>query len=268
MAATYVDVTLEDMERFLKRGYRVLRPKKSESRGQVIYDLNISDNKIFVRVMTGIKPRGGIRGVGQDSIKVVMVANNRGLMKTQKIVKRTRNWRDNLQDRIEEMIEIYEEKPGYWKERAGAPSVPSETQPKSSPAPDSTPTPDTTFGDTHEGQFTRLRDGDWGAKIFGEASENDDAALYRKSGQKLNVTLIKRMWKGPDRYSGKYVEIWTFEPKGGRRRASDDGGDVFANENESDVDVEEETEAVGDKIAASVAARYAASRSGVSSESG
>lgn len=222
MAATYVEVPLEDMERFLRRGYRILHPKKGVSHGQIYYDLDISDGEIFIRVMTGIRPQGGIRGVGEDSIKVVMVANDRGLMKTQKIVKRTKNWKTSLQDRIEEMLEIYEAKPEYWKSRAQGGRAPS---PERAVPPSEAPPPETRLADPHEGQFTKYR-GEWSAKIFGRAEAGDRAILVSQKGSRAPVTLGSRLWKGQDRFGNRgYIEIWTFERADGRRYASGQGPD-------------------------------------------
>lgn len=219
MAATFTEVTLEDMEKFLKRAYRPLRPKKGEDRGEVYYDLNLSDNKIFIRIWTSIRPHSGQgAGVGQDAIRVTMVTKGgKPLVKKGKIVKRTKNWRHNVQDRVDGLLEDYEAKTGYWKNRQQErDEAPAEAKPA-----EPTPPPETEPGQHHEGAFTKLRNDAWGAKIFGQASAGDTATLATKGGKRLNVTLVEKSWSGKDRFSGKYVEVWSFEANGGRRYATD-----------------------------------------------
>ncbi len=220
MAAKFTEVTLEDMERFLKRAYRALRPKKGEERGEVYYDLNLSDNKIFIRVWTSLRTRSG-KGAekGTDAIRVTMLTKNgRPLVKKMKIVKRTQNWRNSLQDRIETLLEDYEAKIEYWKSRQTERD--SEKEDKKEEGNTAPPAPETKAGEHHDGIFTQLSSGGWGARIYGEGEEGDTATLVTKANKRLNVTLNQRTWKGKDRYSGKYVEVWTFT-KGGRRFATD-----------------------------------------------
>jgi len=231
MAAQFTEVTLEDMERFLKRAYRALRPKQGESRGEVYYDLNLSDNKIFIRVWTSIRPRSGTgAGVGQDAIRVTMITRaGKPLMPKGKIVKRTQNWRNSLQGRIEELLETYEAKTGYWKERqTNRDEGTTENQPKEE-SKQPLPEPETKQGETHEGQFTKLSGGDWGAKIFGEGHEGDHAFLTSKGGRRVKAVLVRRVWKGADRFSGKYTEIWTADigsgGGGGRKYSSEEASD-------------------------------------------
>jgi len=122
MAAQFTEISLEDMERFLKRGFRSMRPKKGEVRGEVYYDLSLSPN-VAVRIWTSVKPHSGMGAdVGQDAIRVQLwgVKSRRPLKKGKSpIVKRTQNWRNSLQDRIEDLIEEYEEKEDYWEGSGG-----------------------------------------------------------------------------------------------------------------------------------------------------
>lgn len=130
MAARYTEVTLEEIERFLKRGFRVLRPKEGTDRGEVYYDLFLSP-LVAIRVWTSIaKGREQAAGVGQDAIRVQLrgVKTNRPLMKGKAaIVKRTQNWRNSLQNRIEDLIEAYEDREDYWEARAGG-EAPSQAE--------------------------------------------------------------------------------------------------------------------------------------------
>jgi hypothetical protein len=140
MAAQFTEVTLEDMEKFLKRAFRILRPKKGDTRAEVYYDLSLSHN-VVIRVWTSISELRGVgAGVGQDAIRVQLISlrSQRPLMKGKApIVKRTQNWRSSLQEKIEDMIEAYEEKDEYWEARAvgeTAPAAPPPEPPKSEPS--------------------------------------------------------------------------------------------------------------------------------------
>lgn len=216
MAATYTEISLEDMDRFLRRAYRALRPKQGKDRGEVYYDLNLSDGNIFIRVWTSIRPSSGSgAGVGQDAIRVTMVTKGgRPLVKKGKIVKRTQGWKNNLQDRVDGLLEDYESKTGYWKNRQ---QERDDVKKDEEPVPEPPPPP---VGGAHNGQFAKDRSGKWLAKIFTEGHSGDDTILRTKAGKEARVVLDERVWKGKDRFSGNYSELWTFERRGGSRYAS------------------------------------------------
>jgi hypothetical protein len=131
MGAEYVEISLEEMDRFLKRAYRVLRPKRGVGRGIYYYDLHLSEN-VGVRVRTSISARRD-RGMeaGEGAIRVGLfnfkadrpIKDYGGKLP---IVKRTaggkknpRGWKTNLQNRIDEEIESYDEREDYWEQLAG-----------------------------------------------------------------------------------------------------------------------------------------------------
>jgi hypothetical protein len=225
MAATYVEVTLEDMERFLKRAYRVFRPKQGTGRGEVYYDLNVSDEKIFIRVWTSIRPRSGSgAGVGQDAIRVTMITKGgKPLVKRQKIVKRTKNWRSAIQDRVDTLLEDYEAKADSWKGRQKERDDEAEKE-KADEAKnqDSLPTPEFTNDSEHQGTFVRDRDsGAWNNTfIHSKGSPGDDVVVTNRAGNSVRGVLSERLWVGNMR--GKYTERWTFEKRGGSLRYSSD----------------------------------------------
>jgi len=145
MAAQYTEVTLQDMETFLKRGFRALRPQKGHSNGgEYYYDLQLSD-AVHLRIWTSIRKSSDMgAGVGEDAIRVQMmgVKSNRPLMKGKApIVKRTQGWKNSLQNRIEDAIEAYEEKPEYWDASGSkSPETPKTTEPSTSaPVPSGGP---------------------------------------------------------------------------------------------------------------------------------
>lgn len=221
MAATYTEVTLEDMEKFLKRGFRSMRPKQGVLRNEYYYELSISGN-VAIRVMTSIG-RGSNSGadVGADAIRVQLmgVGTKRPLMTGKApIVKRTQGWRNNLQDRIEDLLEAYEEKPDYWESKGGG-------QPLAAPAreevvddndgeayaDDMPPTPAPSV--ILKGTFTKVKGEEWGARIQGRGAPGARAILQTKSFRKVPVTLQTRVWSGTDRYNDGYVELWTIDQK-------------------------------------------------------
>lgn len=129
MAARYTEVTLEDMERFLKRAFRSLRPRKGVERGETFYDLRMSDNAA-IRVWTSIKGGGAVgAGKGKDAIRVQIVTR-KGLFSKAPIVKRTQNWRTSLQNRIDDAMDKYEEGENYWE------GTPKEKVQERPPGPD------------------------------------------------------------------------------------------------------------------------------------
>jgi len=123
MAAQYTEVTLEDMERFLKRGFRALRPKQGIKSGEYYYDLSLSPH-VIIRVWTSVGKHSATgAGVGQDAIRIQFLSGRTQIpMVSGKapIVKRTQGWRNSLQGKIEDLIEAYEEKADYWDSRGQA----------------------------------------------------------------------------------------------------------------------------------------------------
>lgn len=118
MAATYTEVSMADMETFLKRAFRALRPQRGTDRGEYYFDMHL-DNFARIRVWTSIHEGRGVSiGVGADAIRVQLLGQRAPLVKGKApIVKRTPNWRDNLRERIEEALEKYEDLQREWAER-------------------------------------------------------------------------------------------------------------------------------------------------------
>jgi len=116
MAAQFTDISLDDMETFLKRAFRALRPMLSpqQDRGEYVFHLYLSPG-VGIRVLSSIrKGEEMARGVGQDAIRVQLYRFSGGrvgpLMPGKPpIVKRTQGWKSNLRQRIEDMIEAYDQ---------------------------------------------------------------------------------------------------------------------------------------------------------------
>lgn len=128
MAAEFTQISIEEMEAFLSRGFRALKPRKSAQgfgqKREVVFDLFITD-EIGIRVWTSLSPiSGAAAGVGSDAIRVVYFhfGRNHPLIRGKApIVKRTQGWRDNLKDRIEDCLEMYEQREMELAQRYGRP---------------------------------------------------------------------------------------------------------------------------------------------------
>jgi hypothetical protein len=113
MAATFVEVSHEDMARFLTRAFRALKPTKGVQYSEIYYDLHLGES-VAIRVWTSVKTGSGVgAGVGEDAIRISLISSKNGkplVAGKAPIVKRTTNWRNSLQDRIEDYVELYDEK--------------------------------------------------------------------------------------------------------------------------------------------------------------
>ena len=221
MAATYTEITLEDMEKFLKRGFRALRPKQELKNGEIVYDLSLSGN-VAIRIFTSIHRGSGMgAGKGSDSIKILLwgpkIRRPLTSGKAAPIVKRTEGWRNSLQSRIEDMMELYEEKEGYWESKGGG-QVQEEVKDDrdtdlddSVEAPTPAPAAPQDHGPVLYGTFTKSKNGDWVAKVKGTGRPGAKAILETKGSRKVPVTLTKKLWSGQDNYGAGFVEIWEIE---------------------------------------------------------
>lgn len=124
MAAVYTEITLEEMEKFLKRSFRSMRPKQSLQRGEVCYELKLSD-AVGIRVYTSIRRGSELSAkAGADLIQVQLFSLKDGgpleggRIQSKDKVKRTQGWRDGLKDRIEGLMDRYEEKDEFWDDWA------------------------------------------------------------------------------------------------------------------------------------------------------
>jgi hypothetical protein len=112
MSAQYTEVSLDEMRTFLKRAFHALEPQKDETnRGEIVINLPLSD-RVAIKVFTSITAgREQAAGVGADAIRVGIYRDGRPLKSGKwPIVKRTQGWKDNLRERVEDMIEKYDER--------------------------------------------------------------------------------------------------------------------------------------------------------------
>lgn len=226
MAAQFTEVTLEEMERFLKRGWRALRPTQGTERGEVYFDLSLS-RFVHIRVWTTIHPRSGTGAeVGADAIRIQLLARKNGRPLTRgkaPIVKRTQGWRGNLQDRIEDAIETYEAEEAYFEERSGGPPpeqapLPSMPREREREEEDEGNRAEREMAEremAHEREeeerkkmapqprrtdlkatFQRLRNGDWGLRVQGDAQPGDQVLTTTKAGKSQRMTVGEVVWRG------------------------------------------------------------------------
>jgi len=137
MAARYVEITQEEMEKFLKRAFRALRPTDGTNRGEIYYDLKLGKH-VGVRVWTSIRPHSGMgAGRGADAIRIQLISlKDDGPLEKGKapIVKRTQNWRDNVKKRVGELAEKFDDNEEFWenwaetRQRRGDPEKEMERQ--------------------------------------------------------------------------------------------------------------------------------------------
>lgn len=107
MAAEYTEVSLDDMRTFLKRAFHALEPQREENiRGELAISLPLSE-RVSVKVFTSIRHGAEqAAGVGADAIRVGLYRDGRPLKSGKwPIVKRTQGWKDNLRERVEDMME-------------------------------------------------------------------------------------------------------------------------------------------------------------------
>lgn len=220
MAAVYTDITIDDLDKYLKRAFRALRPKQTVCKGEYCYLLSLSPN-VRIQIFTAIT-RGATssRDVGTDTIKLQLVGDttNRPLLAgkgSSLSMKRTQGWKTTLQDRIEDLVELYEERKDYWESRAG--NAPKEEEreevPPESVAPSENDEPKYDPSRALNGTFTRGNSGEWAAKIDGAGAPGAKAILVTKGMRKVPVILKDRKWTGVDHYTRNYSEIWTIEDK-------------------------------------------------------
>ena len=107
MAAQFTDISLDEMRTFLKRAFHALEPQREENvRGEVVINLPLSE-RVMIKVFTSISAgREQAAGVGADAIRVGLYRDGRPLKSGKwPIVKRTQGWKDNLRERVEDMME-------------------------------------------------------------------------------------------------------------------------------------------------------------------
>ena len=110
MAAQFTEISLGDMVTFLRRAFHALGPQRQHNiRGEIVIELPLSA-KTSILVFTSVANNGeSAAGVGSDAIRVGLYRQLKPLKSGKwPIVKRTQGWKDNLRERIEDALEMYD----------------------------------------------------------------------------------------------------------------------------------------------------------------
>lgn len=208
MPAQYTEVTLEDMEQFLKRAFRALRPKEGRTpKGEIYFDLFLSDD-VVVRVWSSIY-RGVSRGAGQDMIRVQLLnlKAERERHSTASTVRRTQNWRNGLQDRVEDMLEKYEDEEAYWENTVKAPSR-EETL---APPPDGVKGPPPSESQVaYALKLIKGAPSDFDWSQFGFSGPPDEEGVKSLSGKSVSKMIDLLKTSGPPAVHGGPVGVASF----------------------------------------------------------
>jgi hypothetical protein len=198
-------VSLDDIDKLLKRSFHSMRPKRGEYGGAYYYDLGISDN-VAIRVYTSVLVRSEMsRGSESKPMSVTLVAPKlKRRLESGKlpIAKRTQNWRTTLLDLIEDKIELYEEKEQYWEGRAGG----GAPDPEKGAVEDDDADLDLVVDEAEVGDspaaegrlldevasWQKCTNGDWGVAVRDpNAKEGDRVQARTQGGDESIVTLAK-----------------------------------------------------------------------------
>jgi hypothetical protein len=118
----YVHITQEEFENFMKSNlFECINP--DQGRGELVYAFMWGDGDYALKVYSSIVPGSGGRGVGADAIRTVLLARTKQSIHNNstypvwkaKRVHRTKNWKVNLQQRIDEGLERGCEDVENWK---------------------------------------------------------------------------------------------------------------------------------------------------------
>jgi Topoisomerase DNA binding C4 zinc finger len=110
MAAEYHNITEAEMNEFLApQGFKkIVIPGTYE----IVYAKRVDQgkNQLSLRVNTGINPSGQSRGVGEDAMRIVLFLRDETGKITKlagsKRVHRVKNWKQNLQTRLDGWLEL------------------------------------------------------------------------------------------------------------------------------------------------------------------
>ena len=110
-AATFTSISVADIRKFLSGAFHALDQWEDETTGgELTINLGLSD-KVAIKVFTSVHAgREQAAGVGDDAIRVGLYRGGRPLKSGKwPIVKRTQGWKENLRERVEDMVEVYDE---------------------------------------------------------------------------------------------------------------------------------------------------------------
>ena len=111
--ATYTQATIEEWDSFVNRTFHALHPKRGAIHGEIVFDLYLTQ-RVGIQIRTTVPTEGGeTRKAGADIIQLMLMDFGRNkIMITRDMiqkVKRTKNWRDGVVDRVENLVELFDE---------------------------------------------------------------------------------------------------------------------------------------------------------------
>ncbi len=213
MSAQFTEVTFDDMSKFILRSWRALRPKQGTEKREIYYDLALSAN-VSIRIWTSIGVgRDTGADIGSDAIRIQLLAKKGGrswplVQGKAPIVKRTQGWKNNLQDRVEDYIELYETKEAVFEATAtGNPIQDEQDKPEVLEPQPRDLDPEEPKGRPADATFTKLRSGEWGLRVIGKARPGDRVLARRQSGQAQIMVCGEVVWSGTDH--GDFITVTT-----------------------------------------------------------
>jgi len=118
--ANYVHITEEEFDRFMRSN--LFLHINEDAPGEKIYAFMWGDGDYALKIYSSIVPGNGGRGVGADAIRVVLMVktkDDKGIHMRPvwkgKRVHRVANWKNNLQQRIDEGLERGCEDVDNWR---------------------------------------------------------------------------------------------------------------------------------------------------------
>lgn len=99
----YVEITLEEMKNFLEQFGFIMHKRDSKTEWVANKIFQCDKNLYLIRVYTSINPEERSRGSGTDALRVGVFSSNGEWIFGTKRANRTKNWRDAIKTRVEEL---------------------------------------------------------------------------------------------------------------------------------------------------------------------
>lgn len=99
----YVEITLEEMRDFLEALGFIMHKRDSKTEWVANKIFSVEKTLYLIRVYTSINPDEKSRGSGTDAIRVGVFSSSGEWVFGTKRANRTKNWRDAIKTRIEEL---------------------------------------------------------------------------------------------------------------------------------------------------------------------
>ena len=101
----YVEISLKEMSEFLESLGFTMHKRDPNTEWVANKIFTVDNNNYLIRVYTSINPEDRSRGVGTDAIRVGVYTSNGEWVFGSKRCNRTKNWKNAIQTRIQELKE-------------------------------------------------------------------------------------------------------------------------------------------------------------------